>query len=555
MALDPNAKKRESVGVGNSCIRCHATKSGPTISLPGFGSGKGDGPQDDGWCLLNEAATWANRDKHYGSYVVLFNKRSQQMAKILGIVDKDGKSQIHRDLRCIACHSGVPLWELDRDQNDKGLITEEMVKNDTLNRGVSCEGCHGPAGGTDMARGWETKHISKREWRFLDPKVKAEMYGYYDVRSTVSRTRMCLSCHVGNVHEGRVVTHEMYAAGHPPLPGFELETFSAQEPEHWRNFQNKSKNIRDEFLEKTTDWRKWDWREDDLHNTRDLLIGACLNLSEMLKLTTDLADPRVSIPVGGDHWSAGANEKWPELAQFACYACHHDLRDQGWRIKRQPIGVPGRPPLQEWPFTLARFAVKVSGKDQLLAKIDEVQQASVAGPFGDRDALQKTGRELAAALDALALEMEYAPLPSRMAPDLLSELAEIAQTKTLDYDSARELVWAYRVIYEDSKDIAPGTDVLYSEKKLEELPGWYTDDQKLDTVQKTLADFGNSLLVDLRKGRATVEALGEEQRPVLEWQATLALPKIGAYDPEQFRKLVAELQAKNRKNGVTSAAE
>ena len=32
---------------------------------------------------------------------------------------------------------------------------------------------------------------------------------------------MCLSCHLGNAREGRVVTHEMYAAGHPPLPGFE----------------------------------------------------------------------------------------------------------------------------------------------------------------------------------------------------------------------------------------------------------------------------------------------------------------------------------------------
>ncbi len=552
MALDPNAKKWQSVGVGDSCIRCHAAKSGPSIQLPGFN--RPDGPQDDGWCLLNEAATWATRDKHYGSYVVLLNDRSQQMAKVLGIVDENGKSQIHRDLRCIACHSGVPLWELDVDENHSGLITEEMVKEETLNRGVSCEGCHGPAGGTDNVLGWETKHISKREWRFLDPKVKAETYGYYDVRSPVSRARMCLSCHVGNVHEGRVVTHEMYAAGHPPLPGFEVETFSAQEPAHWRDFQNKVPKVREEFLENTKEWRKGEWNENALPNTRDLLIGGCMNLSELLKLTADLSDASVKIPVGGDHWGGGSAEQWPELAQFACYACHHDLQEEGWRLKRTPIGVPGRPPLHEWPFVLAKFAVKASGDENgLVEEIDAVQKVFVDGPFGNRTDVQMKGRELANRLNALAHKLEGTSLPKTDAPKLLDELVRIARTETLDYDSARQIVWAYRVIYEDFKSISPNADVLYSDKKLEEVPGWYTEDQQLDPTQKALAAFGNNLLMDLRKGRATTEPLGQEERPVLEWQASLALPKIGAYDPEMFRKLVNDLHGLTDKENVGSS--
>ena len=44
------------------------------------------------------------------------------------------------------------------------------------------------------------------------------------VRDPVRRTELCLSCHLGSTSENKMVTHAMYAAGHPPLPGFEMET-------------------------------------------------------------------------------------------------------------------------------------------------------------------------------------------------------------------------------------------------------------------------------------------------------------------------------------------
>ena len=40
-----------------------------------------------------------------------------------------------------------------------------------------------------------------------------------------SRAKLCSACHVGNVEDGKLVTHEMYAAGHPPLPGIEIVAF------------------------------------------------------------------------------------------------------------------------------------------------------------------------------------------------------------------------------------------------------------------------------------------------------------------------------------------
>ena len=56
-----------------------------------------------------------------------------------------------------------------------------------------------------------------------------------NLRDPVVRGDVCSSCHIGSAAEGKVVTHAMYAAGHPPLPNFELATFSRNLPQHWRD--------------------------------------------------------------------------------------------------------------------------------------------------------------------------------------------------------------------------------------------------------------------------------------------------------------------------------
>lgn len=549
MALDPNAKNRPFLGFVGSCFTCHTRNATPTVAaddfqIPGFPKAT-----DDGWALLNEGRIWGGQDKHYGSYAVLLNERSKRMAKVLNIVDDKGNSVIHRDIRCIACHSGMPIYEMTLDENHPGRIAESMVKDTRLSFGVSCEGCHGSAGagapGSDV-NGWVSEHVSKERWRFKDPEKKAKDYGYYDVRSPVSRTRMCLSCHVGNVHEGRVVTHDMYAAGHPPLPGFDVETFSVQEPQHWRNFHQKKPKIRDEFLERTKDWRSTEWDESSLHNTQDLLIGGLVNLSEMLKLTTNLADANVAIPVDGKPWPSDHKQQWPELAQFACYACHHDLQAEGWRLQRTPIGVPGRPPLHEWPFVLAKLALEYDGNQETIELLESVKKDGVDSPFGNSEKLIPSGRRLAEKLDQLARKMEKQPIPEADAKKLLDLLIKIAETETLDYDSARQVVWAFRIIYDEWKGEPVDPKDFYKAKKIDQVPGWYDQEADLNPVEKVLASIGEDLLLDLRKGRSTIESVGqaeEDERLVLEWQPEKALPQIGGYDPSQFRSKMAELKS------------
>src|SRR5262249_31933344 len=102
--------------------------------------------------------------------------------------------------------------------------------------GVSCDGCHGPA------QFWLAEHFAvdekgERAWRTLSPADK-EARGMLDVRNPVKRAEMCMSCPVGSAAEGKIVTHSMYAAGHPPLPGFEVDGFSKNLPPHWRDLKD-----------------------------------------------------------------------------------------------------------------------------------------------------------------------------------------------------------------------------------------------------------------------------------------------------------------------------
>ena len=246
LAQDGQAKtRRQHVGTA-LCRNCHyRSPAAPRVNLTGNN-------QFDNWFERTEMFRWEQQDKHYQAYAVLLNKRSQAMGAVLGI------KEIHKEHSCLACHTSYSKSGLvDLEKHGTAQDRQE------LRFGVSCEGCHGPAGGNSAMKlsGWRVRHFdemhaSKAEdeprWRFLSPGVKLSRYGYWDVRSPVARAEICVSCHIGNAKAGRVLTHEMYAAGHPPLPGFEIESFTEQMPRHWTTIEEKKPAaLRQAFLKQT----------------------------------------------------------------------------------------------------------------------------------------------------------------------------------------------------------------------------------------------------------------------------------------------------------------
>ena len=106
-------------------------------------------------------------------------------------------------------------------------------------RACNCCACHGAyADWVDVHGG-----LQVAKWRRLTRKQKEDWYGMKDLWDPIKRTQLCLSCHVGNVGQQKFVTHEMYAAGHPPLPSIEVATFSEGMPRHWETWKEKAERL------------------------------------------------------------------------------------------------------------------------------------------------------------------------------------------------------------------------------------------------------------------------------------------------------------------------
>jgi len=210
---------------------------------------------------------WSRVDKHSSkAYQVLFNERSQRIAKNLGL-----KQPAHQAKICLDCHAEnpPPEWRGERFK---------------VGDAIGCEACHGPA------EHWIRTHVEANATH-----ADNVAHGLYPTNEPVAQARLCLSCHFGN--KDKFVTHRMMGAGHPRM-SFEIDTFSQTEPPHF---------VID------ADWQK---RKGTWDTARVWAIGQALAAQETLDV---LLDPKRS-----------RDGLFPELVLFDCHACHHSMRDVRW---------------------------------------------------------------------------------------------------------------------------------------------------------------------------------------------------------------------------------
>ena len=247
-------------------------------------------PRSDNRVLQNEYSTWIVKDKHSKAYASLQGNVGERMAAILGI----GKAQAAP--KCLACHA------LD-------VPATQRARTFDLSEGVSCESCHGPAAA------WLGPH-TERDWTH----EKSIAAGMYDTRDLTKRSEKCLSCHLGSGEKS--VDHEMIAAGHPDLY-FELDSFSAVMPRHWKEPGEPGE------AENSDPW----------YDVRELTTGQAVQLRQsLLRLE-----------------SRAHGKYWPEYSELQCYACHHSLTlpENSWRQAR---GYPGRRP-GDPPWNPSRYTI------------------------------------------------------------------------------------------------------------------------------------------------------------------------------------------------------
>jgi hypothetical protein len=394
---------------------------------------------------LTEFQTWADHDFHARAYAVLEQPRSRQMAELLW----GPGSNAHDRAECLSCHSVT--WPKE--------LRGPSVK---ANEGVSCEACHGPSSD------WLGEH-QLSEW--YDPaqtppekKVARGMFPTWDADKLAAR---CLSCHLGNVAEGKLLKHEFYAAGHPPLPSFELVTFRDAMPPHWKPRQTKDGEVPD---------------------LRAIIAGAAATVGESMRLLEMSAQ----------------SDSLADFANFDCAACHHELERPSWRVARGYSGRPGRLRPRAWPTALLGLgAVQTasgddrkkmgSWSDQLAA----LQQTFETRVFGDPAAVVSAARDLVDSSDRLRGSLRSARYDRRAAVAALNDLARRATRESLDYDSARQIAWAFDRIYSglDPKPDRPAElDAILAELRGHvaiELPSVRRDKTIVDALPRQLSAASN----------------------------------------------------------------
>jgi hypothetical protein len=143
--------------------------------------------------------TWSRQDFHTKAFAVLLNSRSERIAEGLGITGAQASA------RCTVCHS--PL---------QSVAPSRLTRTAHPDEGVSCETCHGAAGG------WLRGH-TRTDWSY-NTRVAA---GMRDLRNLYVRANACVACHQN-------LAPDLLKAGHPDL-FFELDGQSVAEPKHWHD--------------------------------------------------------------------------------------------------------------------------------------------------------------------------------------------------------------------------------------------------------------------------------------------------------------------------------
>jgi hypothetical protein len=373
---------------------------------------------------LTESAVWSRDDKHAQAYRLLETDLGQRICKALQIDLQDGTSS----QQCLSCHAD---WRKEAPK----------PKPFDLKQGVTCEACHG------VASNWANPTLHQQaEWRVLKPADKFTKHGMIDIRDPVTRARVCNSCHIGDREQGKFITHEMYAAGHPPLPPIEPETFADQMPRHWRSLIEKP-----DFEHRAVYEQVNGFRASDHVRSRGVMLGGVEALRSSMRLLAEEV--------------ATGKGPWPDFAVFDCTACHHELTSKSWRLERGYGGhPPGRPPMPAWSAVLVPLAIRHAAGDdaeftkshaEFRAKLKAVHAAIARRPFGDAQLIPEAANELLTLLDTVEQAALAKPVDTDAARRSLAMLANAATENHYDFDSSRQLAWAARVLAIDAGLVLP----------------------------------------------------------------------------------------------------
>lgn len=304
------------------------------------------GNTPDRGLIGSEHTRWLQDDKHADAYNVLFNDVSVQMAKALKL-----ETPAHQAALCLNCHGPTS----EHPYPASITATQQHVVQD----GVSCEACHG------ASSKWLGPHI-RADWKSKSVEQKAQ-YGFRDTKDLWTRAKLCADCHVGA--PGRDVNHDLYAAGHPRL-SFELSAFHSLMPAHWDRNRDRATAAGMSLTQQAGKVEK------SPLEAKLWSLGQVASAEAALDLLIHRAKSATTTSeIPAKYPSAAAVASWPELAETACFACHHNLSAPSWRQSagRYSNRKPGGSPWGTWLFPLVPQAAELAG----------IEMKATSGPLAE----------------------------------------------------------------------------------------------------------------------------------------------------------------------------
>ena len=390
--------------------------------------------------LQTEYSTWILKDKHSRAYQALTGDVGERMAQILKLGAKAEDSP-----KCLACHA---LYTKPEQQGRKFEIAE----------GVSCENCHGPASG------WLGQHTTTG-W----PHEKSVQLGMTETRNVIHRTEKCLECHLGT--KDKFVDHEMIAAGHPDLY-FELDSFSAVMPRHWKQplESEPAKPMEDPAWVGVRDWS----------------AGQAVQLRAAME--------RLTWRAKGERYDK--KDVWPEYAELSCFACHHSLGPaaDSWRQKHEYSGRrPGDPAWNASRFAVFRLMAEQvdSASAQELEKQLRAVSAEMSRLNPDRNAVASAATAAAPVAQRFAERLAGMQYDSAVALRVMQRITDDADAISVaDERAAEQAAMALDSLYiayskeakpANAAEIRAAINGLFQQL---ELPSSYNADQFAIALRK-----------------------------------------------------------------------
>ena len=513
------------------CSRCH--KPADLGGAPHF-AGDPDQPR---LVRFDESKVWSEVDKHSRAFDALTGRRGEAMGMLLGY------KNIRVEPACLSCHS-TGFLPADSDE-----IRAEAVKS--ADQGVNCAACHG------SYLEWVANHgltaDQTRRWRLKTADEKSRAFGMTDLRDPATRAGVCVSCHVGNASEGKVITHAMYAAGHPPLPGIEVATFLEAMPPHWAKPADVEAFQKDAGLRERN---HVDFSEPQA--TKAVVVGAVVTLRDAMRLLASRAESATA--PAGEVFAA-----WPDYAQFDCYACHHDLQAPGFRRQRQMrgfdhrfdgavvSGVAGRPQFRPWTLALAGVALAradEANKEEFRKAVKALYAAFDARPFGDPAAVTRAARRLEAWSEGMLVSIGRKKLDAGSPPEVLKALASTPAEQLLDYDSSRQVAWASKAVYADWTPKPANHDrfeaVLADLDLMLKLDPHKSLKPRADAIaaqERAEGALRSELRANAVAARERADALRETLLKLSEDEFKVSIARAADYDPDVFKEALGRLKS------------